>query len=232
MKFKFNIKNKKARIVVYAAIILLLSLGGYFGYIKYDLYQKELHYQKALKEINKKDWQKALEELQLCEGYKDVSALEDKVISEKRRPTVKTNTLNIDDIVKLIKDGNYESVQTKLVNKDDPTYQALYNYACALQFEKENVKSMPLYYLNKIPSNYNGPLSKEIIQKRNQLQQEENKSRPPQIGMNSTQVMGSAWGTPQHINKTTTTYGTTEQWVYPGFKYVYFENGVVTSIQE
>ncbi|ANS76340.1 hypothetical protein AWM70_18630 [Paenibacillus yonginensis] len=54
----------------------------------------------------------------------------------------------------------------------------------------------------------------------------------PQIGMTKEKVEESRWGEPAKINKTTTEYGVHEQWVYGGGRYVYFEDGIVTSIQE
>jgi hypothetical protein len=52
------------------------------------------------------------------------------------------------------------------------------------------------------------------------------------IGMTQDQVInGSNWGKPQKINRTTTRYGTREQWVYGDGNYLYFEDGVLTSIQ-
>lgn len=53
--------------------------------------------------------------------------------------------------------------------------------------------------------------------------------RHPSIGMTADEVRNSTWGSPDDINKTVTSYGTTEQWVY-GNKYIYFRDGVVTSI--
>lgn len=53
--------------------------------------------------------------------------------------------------------------------------------------------------------------------------------KPPAIGMTAEEVRNSTWGSPDDINKTVTAYGTTEQWVY-GNKYIYFRDGVVTSI--
>ena len=53
------------------------------------------------------------------------------------------------------------------------------------------------------------------------------------IGMTKRQVKES-WGQPRDINRRVSKYGTTEQWVYGDFlknrQYVYFENGLVTSI--
>ncbi len=54
----------------------------------------------------------------------------------------------------------------------------------------------------------------------------------PQIGMTKEEVKNSLWGTPKDINKTTTVNGTSEQWVYDNYKYVYFDDDIVTSIQE
>lgn len=41
-----------------------------------------------------------------------------------------------------------------------------------------------------------------------------------------------SWGEPKDINITKGTFGTHEQWVYPGDSYLYFENGKLTAIQE
>ncbi len=58
---------------------------------------------------------------------------------------------------------------------------------------------------------------------------------PPAIGMTRDEVINSLWGKPNQINKTTTANGVSEQWVYSddvGGGYVYFEDGIVESIQE
>ena len=52
------------------------------------------------------------------------------------------------------------------------------------------------------------------------------------IGMTSDQVLKeSNWGKPRSVNKTTTSTGTREQWVYGYPNYLYFTNGILTSIQ-
>lgn len=52
------------------------------------------------------------------------------------------------------------------------------------------------------------------------------------IGMTAEKVR-AAWGRPYHINRTSTAYGESEQWVMHemGGSYVYFENGICTAIQ-
>ena len=51
------------------------------------------------------------------------------------------------------------------------------------------------------------------------------------IGMTKEQVKNSNWGRPNSINRSTGSFGTHEQWIYGGGNYLYFDNGVLTSIQ-
>jgi hypothetical protein len=51
------------------------------------------------------------------------------------------------------------------------------------------------------------------------------------IGMTQERVLQSSWGRPEHINRSDYSFGTKEQWVYGNGHYLYFENGVLTSIQ-
>ena len=55
----------------------------------------------------------------------------------------------------------------------------------------------------------------------------------PRIGMTWSQVVNqTSWGKPYDINRTTTARGTREQWVYGERRYLYFDNGVLTAIQD
>ncbi|QSB11973.1 hypothetical protein [Lysinibacillus fusiformis] len=114
-------------------------------------------------------------------------------------------------------------------------------------------------YLIEISPTYNGTFAKEIndfVQRRvglvgtdawEYLKKEAVKTKAlaisennykatiksnPKIGMTMEEVNNSKWGKPKNINKTTTAYGITEQWVYYGNRYIYFENGIVVVIQE
>lgn len=52
------------------------------------------------------------------------------------------------------------------------------------------------------------------------------------IGMTQQQVIESSWGKPSDINRTSTARGTREQWVYSdGRGYLYFDNGILTTVQ-
>jgi|GEM_PF-1485342 len=50
------------------------------------------------------------------------------------------------------------------------------------------------------------------------------------LGM-TTDMCRESKGEPDHINRTTGSYGTHEQWVYP-YLYLYFENGVLKTVQD
>jgi hypothetical protein len=69
-----------------------------------------------------------------------------------------------------------------------------------------------------------------------QLNQEiEDRTKNPQevkIGMTKEEVLTDGWGTPEDVNKTTTENGTSEQWVYSGYRYLYFEDGILKEIQD
>lgn len=52
----------------------------------------------------------------------------------------------------------------------------------------------------------------------------------PYIGMPESSIESSSWGIPKRKNKTESTKGTTEQWVYDR-GYIYITNGFVTTIQ-
>lgn len=57
------------------------------------------------------------------------------------------------------------------------------------------------------------------------------KRSAPKIGMTQSQVIASTWGSPKKRNKTQTAYTEREQWVYDN-GYIYFDDGIVTSIQK
>jgi len=56
--------------------------------------------------------------------------------------------------------------------------------------------------------------------------------KEPAIGMTEAQVRNSTWGSPEKINRTTTANRVSEQWVYAGYRYIYFDDGIVTAIQD
>lgn len=70
-----------------------------------------------------------------------------------------------------------------------------------------------------------------LSQKEGRLNDEEDLSQsPPKVGMTKSEVERCAWGYPDKKNIDTYSWGTSEQWVYRSKGYVYFKNGVVTSV--
>jgi hypothetical protein len=59
----------------------------------------------------------------------------------------------------------------------------------------------------------------------------EKKKHGVQIGMTQQDVIDSSWGRPNSTNTTTTRGGVRAQWVYGSGNYLYFEDGILTSIQ-
>ena len=69
---------------------------------------------------------------------------------------------------------------------------------------------------------------------REEAEAKEQASKVVRIGMTAAEVRAN-WGEPTGVNSTTTTYGTSEQWIYRRgsyrTQYVYLSNGVVSSTQ-
>lgn len=59
-----------------------------------------------------------------------------------------------------------------------------------------------------------------------------NTKKEPLVGMTKEEVLNSTWGSPSKKNITEYSWGTKEQWVYSNYRYIYFENGIVTAIQK
>lgn len=100
------------------------------------------------------------------------------------------------------------------------------NEITSMNFEWDNESKTIISYLNAehfYPSTYTKE-NYEII--------EIEGIKEPEIGMSEEEVLNSTWGEPEDINKTTIRYGTSEQWCYSWDKYIYFEDGIVTAIQE
>ena len=80
--------------------------------------------------------------------------------------------------------------------------------------------------------------AKELAKYRYEVEMRERSSRKePGIGMSADAAINSSWGYPDDVNKTVNAYGVSEQWVYRGLgyskgRYLYFKNGILTSMQE
>ena len=74
--------------------------------------------------------------------------------------------------------------------------------------------------------------AKMVRESHDRQDRKNNITKTIRVGMTASEVQ-SLLGDPTDINTTVNEYGTSEQWVYKdynGYKFVYFENGIVTSI--
>jgi len=51
------------------------------------------------------------------------------------------------------------------------------------------------------------------------------------IGEPQERTLKCGWGEPERVNRTTGQYGVHEQWVYGDGNYLYFKDGILTSMQ-
>lgn len=130
--------------------------------------------------------------------------------------------LDAPDLSQLVRDAE---IKSHLADLGDPTKSAADR---ALAFERLSADYPEVATKNE-------ELAKRQIAAAQRKEQEADRklkrSQGVRIGMTKEEVLASSWGRPERVNKTTNAYGTREQWVYGGGNYLYFENGVLTSIQ-
>ena len=87
-----------------------------------------------------------------------------------------------------------------------------------LELNKINNEKKRIERLNKFVKKYGKEYGKIIA------------NHKVRIGM-TKEMCEDSWGKPESINRTTSSYRTSEQWVYGDGNYLYFDNGKLTSIQ-
>ncbi|MEK4049950.1 hypothetical protein [Bacillus sp. FSL K6-2839] len=83
--------------------------------------------------------------------------------------------------------------------------------------------------------NQNTARDKNEIEGYERKKQIEDRTIDPQsvsIGMTEDDVLLNGWGRPAKVNTNVTKNRTLKQWVYKGNKYLYFEDGILTSISK
>ena len=149
--------------------------------------------------------------------------------------------LQLDDTDKLSESNREElnSILQDTFGSDVEEMNVSYNYSGKDEYEFQFPKLLDqtsvctlswntdtmLAYMNTKPK------TEESIPEKTQVVKKDD----PAIGMTPDEVKISTWGDPSDINKTTTKYGVREQGVYRSSvkdKYIYFEDGLVTAIQE
>jgi hypothetical protein len=94
-------------------------------------------------------------------------------------------------------------------------------------------KALLVKALNAARANDEKAEKARLAAERKQLAAEKAKRKKEgvHLGMTQQEVIDSSWGKPRSINRSTYTFGTREQWVYGDGNYLYFNDGILNSIQ-
>ncbi|WHY64669.1 hypothetical protein [Neobacillus sp. SuZ13] len=175
------------------------------------------------------------------ENFKDVYLSLMKNKQENESAQVATSLSPFEQYLKYMEEGNYAKLTQESTTDITNVGENFFNLGTAydnfynnndLEYIKGQ-ESLPETFLNSITNplpelkSYISKLRKEIETRKKGSTGKTGVS----IGMTKDMVLKSSWGEPQKINKTTTSYGTKEQWVYGNGNYFYFENGILTTIQ-
>lgn len=128
-----------------------------------------------------------------------------------------------------VTDGNYakftRSVEITEINENSLKIKHMSSYS-EYSFEEYTL------VFNSTEINFIGEYENCKMLKQNDKVNLPTVRKVPTIGMTKEEAEKSTWGMPEKVNKTTTAYGLSEQWVYGNRKYLYFKDGILTSIQE
>ena len=124
-----------------------------------------------------------------------------------------------------------ESTEGEIVGEGNKHIVGLHYFSVDVsQFNDILTNSSLVEFVKEFRSEIVFPMQNAKIQEREKAK-EDNKPKEPSIGMTEQEVLNSSWGSPKRKNIDTYEWGTKEQWVYSR-GYIYFENGVVTTISE
>ncbi|MBP3041038.1 hypothetical protein J9303_16350 [Bacillaceae bacterium Marseille-Q3522] len=160
---------------------------------------------------------------------------------EQKKAMEEKNKQLESELLKYMQEGKYSEVADLSFRNGDNRIKNLYNLSSAYDWFYSNkdesyavgIESIPESLLKEIinPSPEVQKFMDELLKIIKEKQTASSSNYGVYIGMTKEQVLASSWGEPEKINKTTTAYGTSEQWVYPGFQFLYFENDILVSIQ-
>ena len=189
---------------------------------------------------------------------KELATKVDKIVSNEA-VKVENDSVNnkIKDMFSLIQNKDFNSLRKyRDFSQENEMINSVLYYGYAIEeIQKNGETDFLIELLSSIDPYYNGEKSTEIksfvgkyltpnewienYEKKKRLKKEmeefseEQAKKPlPTIGMTKDEVLESKWGKPFNINTTTTKYGVSEQWIYLDNKYLYFDDGVLTGIQE
>ncbi|MEH7758078.1 hypothetical protein V7325_14310, partial [Bacillus pumilus] len=127
---------------------------------------------------------------------------------------------------------NYDSYAYIEAMLDKVKYSKAHTDLKYKQFKKKNLEKIKSLETLKTE---NTTIDKNEIEEYERSKQIEDRTLNPQsvsIGMTEDDVLLNGWGRPTKVNTNVTKSRTLKQWVYKGNKYLYFEDGILTSISK
>jgi hypothetical protein len=246
-----NIKTsgngKRLRIGVMAGLIIICIIGlGTLGYLNTYVYNpekifnefsedsnsaiskyyklpesKKVQVDQYIKDELEKDYAEITNNMQVTiDRYKDVSSLKD-YLQTMRNKAYSRDIYNAGE-EKINKAGGILNLEDYVLSDISKNYSNITSDSEYYDNAKKKLQEIKVESDKRFKAKYgiDPPSDKKEVKKEG-----------VRIGMTQDEVLNSTWGKPNKINKTTSKYGTSEQWVYGGNNYLYFENGILTTIQ-
>lgn len=178
------------------------------------------------------------------QNEKQINAKKDELDEESKKQLV-------NELTQLLKEKKYLEVIKRTIHGESELEQTFFNFALAKQSVEKKHYADAYEFINKI-ENPPKEVPKEIIDEYQKMKKDLEKYKPieydeemirnepvqkfPQvtdleIGMTKEEVL-EIFGEPKDINRTITADSVSEQWVYSGGIYLYFEDGILTTIQD
>jgi len=193
--------------------------------IKYDDFLTDEVRQKVIEKVN------PIHSVILEEGL-DVEFLEE-YNEDVKRLALKSEAITWLGDNNVSYDFIHDTCTGLLVINDDNTIFEFENLKIRrifkLKDENGNVIN-PYDPLEEVASKLSEINKQEAKESLDELRKEQEESKKIRIGMSKDEVL-SRWGEPKDVNKTITVNYVKEQWVYAGNTYLYFEDGILTTIQ-
>jgi hypothetical protein len=127
-----------------------------------------------------------------------------------------------------------EALQAKVRQADIASYMEVINNPKALPFDRATSMQQLARDYPELGKPYEARAKQLFEQAERQAAaagKAQRKREGVAIGMTAEDVLASSWGRHERVNRTITASGEREQWVYPGFNYLYIVNGRVAAIQ-
>jgi hypothetical protein len=193
-------------------------------YFDLENYKKELLYYKTQEAEKTKERLKEHNEEVKRQNKLESQRFFDKISAQKRKDSLLTIEIRqkaINDSIEYEKKKTTNEAIEKAIQKQEVKRQIAqkkYNIETKEKRKLENEKKR-------------NQRREAIINKYGLVNGEAILNHKVKIGWTKSMCITS-WGKPYDINRTTTTYGSHEQYVYSLKKYLYFENGILTAIQD